>query len=283
MPDVATGSVETSEPQPRQLILTVFGLYARAESNWLSVSSLVRLMGDLGVDQAAVRSSVSRLKRRNILLGVRRGGVAGYTLSEAALELLLEGDRRIFDRRRAALTDGWLLLVFSVPESQRDKRHLLRSQLVRLGFGTTTSGVWIAPSHLEDETRHTLRRLELTGYVELFHAEHLAFGKLPDKVARWWDLTEMWTRYAEFGTRYRPLRRRWAARPPAGATAFAAHVEVLTAWRRLPYLDPGLPLELLPARWPGVGAAELFADLDQLLRPAAAAHVHGVLTDPARA
>ncbi|HEY2042943.1 MAG TPA: PaaX family transcriptional regulator C-terminal domain-containing protein [Jatrophihabitans sp.] len=268
---------EPFEPQPRQLILTVFGLYARAEANWLSVSSVVRLMADLGVDSAAVRSSISRLKRRDILLGVRRDGVAGYTLSDGALELLLEGDRRIFDRRRGTLADGWLLLVFSVPESERDQRHLLRTELVRLGFGTTTSGVWIAPRHLEDETRHALRRLGLSGYVELFHAEHLAFGSLADKVGQWWDLPAMRARYTEFAARYRPLRRRWANRPPAGAAAFAAHVELLTAWRRLPYLDPGLPLELLPARWPGLGAAELFAELDELLRPAAAEHVRAVL------
>ena len=40
--------------------------------------------------------------------------------------------------------------------------------------------------------------------------------------------------------------------------AFADYVRVLTAWRRLPFLDPGLPPELLPADWHGTRAAELF-------------------------
>ena len=55
------------EPAPRQLILSLYGLYARDEHNWLSVSAVVRLMGDLGVDSAGVRSSISRLKRRGVL------------------------------------------------------------------------------------------------------------------------------------------------------------------------------------------------------------------------
>ena len=43
-----------TQAAPRQLITTLYGLYARAEHDWLSVASLVRLMADLGVDAAAV-------------------------------------------------------------------------------------------------------------------------------------------------------------------------------------------------------------------------------------
>ena len=41
---------------------------------------------------------------------------------------------------------------------------------------------------------------------------------------------------------------------------------MLTEWRRLPYLDPGLPLDVLPPDWNGSRAAELFTDLDGVLR-----------------
>src|ERR1700722_10485289 len=116
-------------PQPRQLIVTVYGLYARAEGGWMSVASLVSLLADLGVDEPAVRSSISRLKRREILHARRRDGAAGYELSAAAQAILAEGDHRIFRRERASLADGWLLAVFSVPEPERHKRHVLRSQL----------------------------------------------------------------------------------------------------------------------------------------------------------
>jgi DNA-binding transcriptional regulator PaaX len=42
---------------------------------------------------------------------------------------------------------------------------------------------------------------------------------------------------------------------------------MLTTWRRLPYLDPGLPLALLPKPWNGVTADELFSALTRLAEP----------------
>src|SRR5690348_13165670 len=168
----ATAREEPRTVQPRQLIVTVYGLYARAEGGWMSVASLVSLLADLGVDEPAVRSSISRLKRREILRASRRAGAAGYELSPAAQAILTEGDHRIFRRERARLADGWLLAVFSVPETERNKRHVLRSQLARLGFGTAAPGVWIAPAHLHDATVGALRRLGLDGYADLFRAEH---------------------------------------------------------------------------------------------------------------
>jgi phenylacetic acid degradation operon negative regulatory protein len=51
--------------------------------------------------------------------------------------------------------------------------------------------------------------------------------------------------------------------------AFVEYIPMLTSWRRLPYLDPGLPLDLLPGRWNGVTAGDLFAELNlQLADPA---------------
>ena len=87
----------------------------------------------------------------------RRDGAAGYALSALGRGILAEGDRRIFDRPRARLGDGWLLAVFSVPEPERRRRHTLRSRLTWLGFGTVSAGVWIAPGHLAGETARGAR------------------------------------------------------------------------------------------------------------------------------
>ena len=127
------------------LIITIFGLYARGEHNWLSVASVVQLMADLGVEGQAVRSSISRLKRRGVVRTDRRDGAAGYALSEPTLETLAEGDARIFERRRATTEDGWLVVVFSVPESERHLRHTIRSSLRWLGFAALYDGLWCAP------------------------------------------------------------------------------------------------------------------------------------------
>jgi phenylacetic acid degradation operon negative regulatory protein len=263
--------------QPRQLIVTVYGLYSRSEGGWMSVASLISLLADLGVDEPAVRSSISRLKRRGILHASRRAGAAGYALSDEALAILEEGDLRIFRRERASLADGWLLAVFSVPEAQRQRRHVLRSQLARLGFGTAAPGVWIAPAYLHDATAEMLRRLGLDSYADLFRADHVAFGELAPKVRQWWDLDLLEKLYGQFLDANEPLLRRWRSRPKQEREAFADYVRVLTDWRRLPYLDPGLPAELLPPNWVGIRAADLFFTLQSQLVAAASAHVAQVL------
>lgn len=264
----------TRTVQPRHLIVTVYGLYARSDGGWLSVASLIELLADLGVDEPAVRSSISRLKRRGILNARRHEGAAGYELSGEARAILREGDERIFQRRRGSLSDGWMLAVFSVPESERHRRHVLRSQLTRLGFGTAAPGVWIAPAHLYDATADALRRLDLETYADLFRGEHLAFGDLAAKVRQWWDLDELERLYGEFIEAHAPvLRRCERSGAPPERTAFADYVRMLTDWRRLPYLDPGLPEDLLPEGWIGIRAADLFFTLRSRLEDPARAHV----------
>jgi phenylacetic acid degradation operon negative regulatory protein len=274
---VSVADEALGEPQPRQLIVTVYGLYARAAQGWLPVAGLVRLLGELGVGPQAVRSSVSRLKRRDTLRSLRLDGSAGYALSPSMLEVLREGDRRIFEHQPARLADGWVQVVFTVPEAQREKRHELRSLLARLGFGPVTPGVWTAPGTLADEVAGALERQGLGRYVDLFRGEHLGYVPLAERVREWWDLPGIETRYAEFLAAHRSLAGRVARRPPSGGEAFAAYVRMLTAWRRLRYLDPGLPLELLPAGWKGVAAAEVFERLHTTLGPAAEAHVREVI------
>ena len=260
-----------------QLIITIFGLYARAERNWLSVASVVRLMADLGVDGQAARSSISRLKRRGVLSSERHDGAAGYSLDGPTLEVLAEGDLRIFERVRAVAADGWVVVVFSVPESEREKRHALRTSLTRLGFGTATPGVWVAPGNLAPETRRTLERRGLAGYVDIFTGDYLAFGDLRSKVRQWWDLDELTALYADFLRRHRPLLDRTTAGGTTPLEAFQIYVPMLTEWRRLPYRDPGLPLSLLSPDWNGVTAGALFDELNAALRAPAHDHAHAVV------
>jgi phenylacetic acid degradation operon negative regulatory protein len=256
--------------QPRALIVTVYGLYARQTAGWMSVASVVELLARCGVDEPSVRSATFRLKRRGLLLSEKHAGVAGYGLSDEGRAILDEGDRRIFDRRRASTADGWLVAVFSVPESQRDQRHQLRSRLTWLGFGMVAAGVWIAPAHLFDEARTVLARHGLDRYVELFGSRHLGFTDTAELVARCWDLGRLDEYYGAFLASHAPLVARYRR---GGGTdsgrAFADYVSTLTQWRRLPFLDPGLPEAVLPARWNGIRAAEVFFELrDRLAGPA---------------
>ncbi|KNB53312.1 PaaX family transcriptional regulator C-terminal domain-containing protein [Streptomyces caatingaensis] len=279
---------QPSPHTPRSLIVSFYGAYGRGVAGRpagpVPIAALIRLLGAAGVDAPSVRSAVSRLKRRGLLTASRTaGGAAGYGLSAAAQQLLSDGDRRVYARPVPSRPGhhAWLLAVFSVPEHERHKRHLLRSRLARLGFGTAAPGVWIAPAHVHDETRHTLERLGLAGYVELFRGRHLGFEPTAEAVARWWDLDHLARRHRAFLDAHEPVLRRWARRRPLPAEeAYRDYLLALDAWRRLPYADPGLPVALLPEDWPGVRAGRVFRGLHGRLRDAGEAFVATVLEEP---
>jgi phenylacetic acid degradation operon negative regulatory protein len=270
--------LSTRGQKPRALIVTVYGLYAREVGGWMSIASVIRLLAGCGVDEPVVRSAIFRLKRRGLLEASKVAGAAGYGLSPGARVILDEGDRRIFERRRAAPGEGWLLAVFSVPEIERDQRHRLRARLTWLGFGTVSAGVWIAPAHLLGETSDVLRRHGLDKYVELFRGDHLAFAPTAERVPQWWDLARLRGLYDEFLGSYEPVLGAYRRRKVIDeAQAFADYVTALTDWRRLPYLEPGLPAGVLPAGWNGFRAADTFFGLRGRLDAPARCHVDSVL------
>jgi phenylacetic acid degradation operon negative regulatory protein len=264
---------------PRALLLSVLGAYMRRLGGWLPVGGMIRLMGELGVEDQAVRSAISRFKRRGLLGPERHGRIAGYRLTEAGLHLIEQGDARIYGRPQAAsLQDGWALVVFSVPDSKRADRHVLRSQLSWLGYGNLSAAVWLAPWHVEQETREALARLGLAEYVNVFHAHYEAFGTPRELVRQCWNLEELRARYAEFEQAASPLAGRWPeGSSPAGTEAIADHVAILTLWRPLPFLDAGLPVEALPSDWPGLRAWETFHRLIELLQVPAVEHARAIV------
>ncbi|MER5354300.1 PaaX family transcriptional regulator C-terminal domain-containing protein [Kitasatospora sp. NPDC002551] len=275
-----------STPRPSSLIHTVYGEFVRRLGGWISIADLIALMAELDVDAPAVRSAISRLKKAGTLLQERREGT-GYRLSPAMEPVFEEGDRRIFHSLEpAALADGWVVAVFSVPESERAHRHTLRSRLSWLGFANAAPGVWLAPARLLPDARRLLARLGLDAYVHFFlSAEYAGFTDLRTAVAGWWDFPAIEAQYAAFTDTWRPAATDLRERPagPEPAEAFRAYVPMLTQWRRLPYLDPGLPEELLPADWNAVAARAVFTELHARLAGPSLGHVEKVTGRPAAA
>src|SRR4051812_29243789 len=157
---------------PRSLLMTFFGAFLRRLGGGVAVADLVALMGDLGLDEQAVRSAVSRLKRRGVIAPERRAGAAGYRLTPRGEAILEAGDARIFGRDGRA-SDQWLLVVFSIPEARRALRHKLRARLQWLGLGTVAAGVWIAPAPAEGEGPGVVSGLDPDGHPRPFPGRHL--------------------------------------------------------------------------------------------------------------
>lgn len=264
--------------RPKMLIMDLCGAYMRALGGWFAIAKIVQLMHELEVDETATRSALLRMRRKGLLEPERRRGVRGLRLTDKALGALEDTDRRIFGPRApAVLADGWVLVSFSVPEEKRAHRHVLRSQLSWLGFGNLSNGLWMAPRRMLRDLERAVRELGFEQYVLMFEAHYTGFEELSDLVGNAWDLDELGTLYAQFATWCEPILQRWeGVRGPSGTQAFVDYTLAVYHWRKFPYLDPGLPSELLPADWSGHRARRMFFDLRGLLEDAALDHVRRV-------
>lgn len=269
----ATGSAVLPPDRPGSpgsLIVSFAGSYLRQLGGWIAVADLIRALRGAQLSEPSVRQALVRLKSRGFLQSARRGGVAGYQLTDAGLQDLITGDRRIFRRGTATEEDGWALAVFSVPESDRHLRHQLRTELAWLGFGTVSPGVWIAPRPLAEPTRKVLLSADLDRFVTWFDARHLT----EIDVAAWWDLPALRSQYESFVDRH---RRDVDEVHLTDEQAFARYLRLVDAWRMFPRLDPGLPESLLPPRWPATAAWEIFSALHERWADAGLRHVREVV------
>ena len=269
--DDTAASRSAGNRRPKSLILDVYGRYSAQFRGWIAVSDLVTMMDLLDVDEQAVRSAVSRMTRRGLLEPEVRGKVRGYRTTPEADELLADGDRRIYvSMEPAALEDGWVLVSFSMPESDRNKRHVLRSKLTWHGMGNLSSGLWIGPARVLEDVSETLVREGFAEYADVFRASYEGLGDVSHLVRHSWDIDALAALYKDFLDDQLPVRDALrGARPIEPADAFAIYTTALHEWRKFPYLDPGLPSELLPDEWPGRVAANVFAELRSLLEPQA--------------
>ncbi|GCE44236.1 regulator [Rhodococcus wratislaviensis] len=272
--DVDASGRSGGAPDSRQILVTFLGSIVRRMGNWMPISGTVELMGQLGVDGSGVRTAVFRLKKRGWVESESRGGVRGYVLTEAASHALAAGDELIWHARQPAeLSDGWCVVNFSVPESKRALRHQLRTRLTALGFGNLGSAVWIAPARMHRAAREAIDEVGLTQQSAVFVGEYAGGPELTALVRELWDLDEIDRGYRTFTATHEAAYDRFErTRMLNGLDAFVTYLSVVNHWRKLPFRDPGLPLELLPKDWAGPAAGELFEHIVQILEGRALAH-----------
>ncbi len=245
------------------LLFTVLGEFVLPGGGSAWTSAFIDVLGRLGVEEKASRQALMRTAEKGWLRPERLGRRTRWALTPAAERLLTEGAMRIYTFAGYARSwDGrWLLVLARIPETERAARHLLRTRLSWAGFGSPAPGVWLS-AHTErlGEAEHLLRQAGVLDEAPVFVVEHRAGAGMADLVRRAWDLDGIEQSYREFMAGH-------ATRQAPDPLAF--QVDLVHAWRRFPWLDPGLPRELLPPDWSGEQAARLFTEQHGRLAAAA--------------
>jgi phenylacetic acid degradation operon negative regulatory protein len=239
----------------KALLLTIIGEFTAGHGGSMWTSTVVDALATLDINERNARQAVARLADEGLLQPERHGRRTRWHLTSAGQRLLSVGTARIYG---FGLTDAewdgqWLVVLASVPEEQRAKRHQLRSQLAFAGFGFIAPGIAVSP-HVDREAaaNSVLAELDLPEPAAVFIAR--TGTMLPDRelIRRAWDLETLGARYLEFIDEFEPRQ------PSTDTARFSALVELVHEWRRFPFGDPEIPDVLLPETWPGRRAKQLF-------------------------
>jgi phenylacetic acid degradation operon negative regulatory protein len=254
------------EVDARSALFDLYGDHLRSRGSRAPVAALVRLLAPLEITAPAVRTAVSRMARQGWLEALRLPEGAGYELTPRAARRLDEAAERIYRHGDRGWDGRWHVVVLGRVR-ERARRERLRAALSYLGYASIDETTWVSP--------RPSRELEALLETERARAERFLASYDGDPrglAARAWDLDGLAHAY-----------QRWLAvaadlvAPVGPATPdeviFAARSRLVHEWRKFLFRDPGLPAELLPGRWAGQQAAEVFDTESARLLPAASRFV----------
>lgn len=263
--------------RPETILFSLFGTYAD-ETGWLPVRVIVSSVAALGISEAAVRMTVSRLKKRGRILAERRAAGSGYRLSDAGARAVATGvaelDPAAHAQRSSSVWDGlWTFVLFTVPESERRLRDELRARLQELRCGTLGPGAYIWPGPLTQADLGIEDGSALAERVTILRGSPVVPDTHATLVTRAWpELPALAERYRTFVERFSQFARRDGHRV-AGRDAFVVRFRCLLEYLELAFADPSLPHALCPPNWHGEKARHLYRSVVEHLDASSRAFV----------
>jgi phenylacetic acid degradation operon negative regulatory protein len=250
------------------MLLTVLGEYVAPDDIEVHRDALVASLTALGYKLEAARQALKRGVAAGWLRSERVGRRARVALTRETHAMLRAGYPRIYSFGEPWEWDGrWLLVVIRVSEDRRDVRDRLRTQMAWAGFGSLGGGLWISP-HVDRAAEVADALAGSPGAEALgFSARQLEAVGAPDAlVGQAWDLPAIAVLYEAFVEDFE------GRSPGSAEETFRDLTEMVHAWRKFPFVDPDLPVQVLPGGWPRDAARRLFRARHRRWRTAAGSY-----------
>lgn len=265
--------------KPRALVFDLFGDYIRYRGGWVRLLDLTRLLEVFSVNPGTTRVVMSRLRKEG-WFDTRPGSdgrEAVVGLNERSWRTLDEGRERILTRNTLPWSGTWHLALYVVSESERAVREDLRKSLLWHGYGSLAPSTWISPN---DRSTRILEDFQDRPGVQLdlFEARSQGIAFDRDIASRCWDFDKLNQDYGDFISKYRGQLPRLKSGLLNPEEALVARTQIILEYRRFPFNDPDLPSELLPKRWRGLEAFELFIAIRATLKDSAEECVDKIMT-----
>ena len=247
--------------------LIIYLLLHRRE--WMATKDIVELLGKIKISESAVRASLFRLRKNNIVTTMGKGRETFFMWSKIAQGILRSYLQRISQSEKK-WAGQWLLFSFNIPEKKRRLRNTLRDELILHGFGRLHSNLWISPYDMRGECNEIIKRLQLEDYTAMFISESIG-TEVKKIISRAWNLDELSNAYHrlkdKFEKEYDDFKQTRFKDVTQGAVEALAHLARITdEMLEFSAEDPYLPKEILPHNWMGGELNKIFSQYEALLR-----------------
>lgn len=253
-----------TNPSARSLLLTIVGelMWPRADAAW--TSSLVHTLNGLGVEERAARQAINRAASAGWIESKRQGREVSWTVGPAGQQIIRDGAKRVTSMSRAPKAwDGqWLSLLVTIPKEKRNTRKALYNGLSWAGMGNPVPGIWMSPYiHREPEIDRLITEVGLQDHAISFIGHPGSIGVADEEIVeRAWNIRDVGSVFQTL------LEDNKGLNPASGDEMLFAHISVVSQWQQLPFIDPGLPEELLP-NWIGRTTAAHLQELRESWAP----------------
>lgn len=265
MDDVIEALSERLNLKARSLLVTVWGDSVAPHGGTVWLGSLIDLVKCLGLNERVVRTSVFRLKQDKLLDSHQAGRRSFYTLTKTGQHRFEEATRRIYNYTSRPWSGGWTLLFTERRNLSDEQKRQLQMELSWLGFGDLGSGIYAHPGDVQAVIDQLLMDLNLKSHVAVLSANDLPDANATPVhilVQKGWDVAGIESGYTDFIETFDPILERLKADQPLDTKkCFILRTLLVHDYRRALLKDPMLPDQLLPDKWSGHLARELFRDI----------------------
>lgn len=236
------------------LVVTAFGDAVVPRGGRVALTILQELMARLGVEPGALRTAMSRLAADGWVERERVGRNSFFHLAAGGRHAFDLATRRIYASGPPRWDGGWTVAI-----APRESASVAEEELAGYNLMRVAPGVFLKPQlEVRPEPMPELAHMLV---IHGTGAEH------PEALRTLWPSEDLARAYEELLIAWKPVKAALgAATDPAPLAAMAARTLLIHDWRRIVLRDPGLPLALLPADWPGEEARALVRAIYARLR-----------------
>ncbi|MEM7800977.1 MAG: PaaX family transcriptional regulator C-terminal domain-containing protein [Chloroflexota bacterium] len=229
-----------------------------ADAFWLD--EMLAKLGLLGLVERTGRSTLARMTKDGWFEVERVGRRSRYTITAWGMQVLRQGDLRVFEEAAPAWDGHWHLASYSLPEEKRALRNQIRKQLLWLGYGNLSRGLWISPYDRRESLLEGLKRSGIAPLIHFFSGAYQGALDTQTMVESCWEIDKISDGYDQFLDRYSKRNLKNGKRLSA-ADAFLLRFRLSYDFLPLLREDPNLPRQFLPPDWVGDRARALYQRL----------------------